>query len=61
MEMMNSMNVMFPFLTAFITLSTPAVLGFYWFIQSLMLILQYLFIDREKFVDTLKQTFWIKK
>lgn len=61
MEMMNSMNVIFPALTVFITVSTPAVLGLYWLIQSIMLILQYWFIDKEKFVDTLKQTFWINK
>lgn len=59
-EMLSSMNTVFPIMTVFITLSTPAVLGFYWLIQSVMLILQYLFIDKEKFVDALKQTFWIK-
>ncbi|MCC7289722.1 membrane protein insertase YidC [bacterium] len=60
MEMLNSMNVMFPALTIFISLSTPAVLGLYWLIQSVMLVVQYLFIDRVKFVSALKQTFWIK-
>lgn len=59
-DMMNSMNFMFPILTVFITVSTPAVLGIYWLIQSIMMIAQYVFIDKEKFVDTLLQTFWIK-
>jgi YidC/Oxa1 family membrane protein insertase len=59
-DMLNSMNIVFPFLTTFISLSSPAVLGLYWLVQSIMLILQYWFIDREKFVGALKQTFWIK-
>ena len=61
MQMMSSMNFVFPFLTLFISLSTPAVLGLYWLVQSLMLVVQYVFIEKEKFVDTLKQTFYLKK
>lgn len=59
-DMLSSMNIMFPALTVWITLTQPAVLGIYWFVQSIMLIVQYWFIDKEKFGDALKQTFWIK-
>ncbi|KKR05498.1 MAG: Preprotein translocase YidC subunit [candidate division WS6 bacterium GW2011_GWF2_39_15] len=52
-QMMNSMNVLFPFMTFFITLTTPAVLGLYWLAQSVMLIVQYFFIDKKKSLEAL--------
>lgn len=53
-QMTRSMSTIFPILTAYLTLSQPAVLGIYWFAQSLMFIVQYYFIDKEKFIKTLK-------
>jgi YidC/Oxa1 family membrane protein insertase len=47
-QMMGSMNLIFPVMTGFITLSAPAVLGVYWLAQSIMFIVQYFLIDREK-------------
>lgn len=53
-QMMNSMNLMFPFMTFFITLTAPAVLGLYWLAQSVMLIAQYFIIDKEKSIEATK-------
>ncbi len=53
-NMMNSMNKIFPLLTVYITLTVPSVLGLYWLAQSLMLVVQYYFIDKEKTVNILK-------
>lgn len=47
-KMQNSMMMLFPVMTAFITLSTPAALGVYWVIQSLMLVVQYMLLDFDK-------------
>jgi YidC/Oxa1 family membrane protein insertase len=50
-QMNKSMTSIFPIMTAFISLSAPAVLGLYWLIQSLMLIAQYFIIDKNKVVS----------
>lgn len=47
-KMMGSMILIFPVMTAFITISTPAALGVYWVIQSLMLVVQYFILDFDK-------------
>lgn len=59
--MLNSMNYIFPLMTIFITVTTPAILGIYWLVQSLMMIVQYLLIDKQKFIDATKQIFSFKK
>lgn len=61
MEMMNSMNILFPIMTVVITVSMPAVLGIYWLVQSLMFIVQYWFIDKKEFMSALKQVFTLPK
>ncbi len=58
-QMMNSMNAIFPLMTIFITLTTPAVLGVYWLAQSVMLIAQYFFLDKEKSMNAVKSLFKI--
>lgn len=50
-QMNKSMTSIFPVMTAFISLSAPAVLGLYWLIQSLMLMVQYFIIDRQRTVE----------
>ncbi|HVX92872.1 MAG TPA: YidC/Oxa1 family membrane protein insertase [Candidatus Dojkabacteria bacterium] len=47
-QMLGSMNIIFPIMTAFISISAPAVLGVYWFVQSLMLVAQYFILDWNK-------------
>lgn len=47
-SMMKSMNLMFPLMTLFFTISVPAALGVYWVIQSLMLVVQYFILDFDK-------------
>ncbi len=56
-QMMSSMNTIFPIMTGFITLSTPAVLGVYWLIQSIMFMIQYFFIDKDKSITAFKNLF----
>ncbi|MBI2357294.1 YidC/Oxa1 family membrane protein insertase [Candidatus Dojkabacteria bacterium] len=56
-QMMSSMNLMFPFMTFFITLTTPAVLGLYWLVQSVMLIVQYFIIDKKRSIETVNLLF----
>ncbi len=53
-QMMKSMTTIFPLLTIYITLTVPSVLGIYWFVQSLMLVVQYYFIDKKKTIETFK-------
>lgn len=53
-QMMSSMNLTFPIMTYFISLTTPAVLGVAWFVQSLMIYVQYLIVDRENFINYVK-------
>lgn len=60
-QMMNSMNVIFPFMTFFITLTTPRMLGLYWLAQSVMLIAQYFIIDKKKSLEAAKLLFTKKK
>ncbi|MCK9368839.1 YidC/Oxa1 family membrane protein insertase [Candidatus Dojkabacteria bacterium] len=59
-QMMNSMNYLFPLMTIYFTIITPSVLGIYWLIQSLMMVVQYYIIDPKKFMTTLKQVFTFK-
>ena len=47
-QMQKSMMFMFPLMTIFLTISTPAALGWYWVIQSLLLIVQYFTLDFDK-------------
>lgn len=54
-QMMKSMNLIFPLLTAWISLSSPAVLGLYWLVQSLMMFVQYLIVDREQSIEVMKR------
>lgn len=53
-QMMKSMTTIFPLLTIYITLTVPSVLGVYWLAQSVMLVVQYYFIDKEKTLETFK-------
>jgi YidC/Oxa1 family membrane protein insertase len=59
-QMMNSMNYLFPLMTIYFTIITPSVLGIYWLIQSLMMVVQYYIIDPKKFMTTLKEVFTFK-
>lgn len=56
-QMMGSMNSIFPLMTGIFTLTVPAVLGVYWLAQSVMMIVQYFFIDKEKSVKALRSLF----
>ena len=47
-QMTKSMMLLFPVMTFFFTVSYPAALGFYWVIQSLMLVVQYMLLDFDK-------------
>jgi YidC/Oxa1 family membrane protein insertase len=53
-QMMKSMTNIFPLLTIYITLTVPSVLGVYWLVQSLMLVVQYYFIDKQKTTEVFK-------
>lgn len=53
-QMMKSMITIFPLLTIYITLTVPSVLGVYWLAQSVMLVVQYYFIDKQKTLDTFR-------
>ncbi len=57
LQMSKSMNTIFPVITAFSTLTVPAVLGFYWITQSFMFIAQYFVIDKGKALETFKGYF----
>jgi YidC/Oxa1 family membrane protein insertase len=54
-QMMKSMTKIFPLLTVYITLTVPSVLGLYWLAQSVMLVVQYYFIDKEKTISTFRK------
>lgn len=54
MQMSRSMTSIFPLMTAYITLSQPAVLGLYWLAQSIMSVVQYAIIDKNKAIGVLK-------
>jgi YidC/Oxa1 family membrane protein insertase len=47
-KMQKSTMLLFPIMTAFFTISMPAALGWYWMLQSLLLIIQYLSLDFDK-------------
>jgi YidC/Oxa1 family membrane protein insertase len=56
-QISKSMTTIFPLMTVFFTLSAPAVLGIYWFAQSLMMIVQYFLIDKDRSVEVFNKTF----
>lgn len=47
-QMQKSMAFIFPLMTVFFTISMPAALGWYWIVQSLMLVVQYFTLDFDK-------------
>lgn len=47
-QMQKSMMFIFPLMTVFFTISYPAALGWYWMIQSALLIVQYMTLDFDK-------------
>jgi membrane protein insertase Oxa1/YidC/SpoIIIJ len=46
--MQKSTMFLLPLMTVFFTISMPAALGWYWFVQSLLLVLQYFSLDFDK-------------
>ena len=47
-SMQKSTMLMFPLMTVIFTISMPAALGWYWLLQSLLLIIQYIVLDFDK-------------
>lgn len=47
-KMMQNMNYMFPLMTVYISLTAPAALSLYWLVQSAMLVLQYILLNKGK-------------
>ena len=47
-KMQKSTMLLLPVMTAFFTISMPAALGWYWMLQSLLLVIQYLSLDFDK-------------
>jgi len=47
-NMQKSMIFLFPLMTVFFTISMPAALGWYWMIQSILLVIQYFSLDFDK-------------
>ncbi len=47
-KMQKSTILLLPLMTVFFTISMPAALGWYWMIQSLLLVVQYLSLDFDK-------------
>jgi YidC/Oxa1 family membrane protein insertase len=47
-SMQKSTMFLLPLMTVFFTISMPAALGWYWFVQSLLLVLQYFSLDFDK-------------
>jgi YidC/Oxa1 family membrane protein insertase len=47
-SMQKSTMFLLPLMTAYFTISMPTALGWYWFIQSFLLVLQYLLLDFDK-------------
>ncbi len=47
-QIQKSMMFMFPLMTVFFTISMPAALGWYWMVQSFMLVIQYFILDFDK-------------
>ena len=63
-QMQKSMMFMFPLMTIFFTISMPAALGWYWMIQSVMLVIQYFTLDFDKTkkgVQNLRAKYFTKK
>jgi membrane protein insertase Oxa1/YidC/SpoIIIJ len=46
--MQKSTMLMFPLMTVIFSISMPAVFGWYWMLQSLLLIIQYISLDFDK-------------
>jgi YidC/Oxa1 family membrane protein insertase len=47
-KMSKSFMLILPFTTIFIAISAPAALSLYWAVQSFMLVIQYMVLDKEK-------------
>lgn len=47
-SMQKSTMFLLPLMTAFFTISMPAALGWYWMVQSLLLVIQYVSLDFDK-------------
>ncbi len=57
MQMAKSMTAIFPLMIMYFTLSSPSVLGIYWFTQSWVFILQYFYIDRSTAMEAGREMF----
>ncbi len=57
MQMAKSMTAIFPLMIMYFTLSSPSVLGIYWFTQSWVFILQYFYIDRSTAIEAGREMF----
>jgi YidC/Oxa1 family membrane protein insertase len=53
-KMSKSFMYILPLTTIFITISAPAALSLYWAVQSFMLVIQYMLMDKEKTKKSLK-------
>ncbi|MDX9738750.1 MAG: YidC/Oxa1 family membrane protein insertase [Candidatus Dojkabacteria bacterium] len=63
-QMQKSMMFMFPLMTIFFTISMPAALGWYWMVQSFMLVVQYFTLDFDKTkkgIQNLRAKYFTKK
>lgn len=63
-KMSKSFMYILPFTTVFITISAPAALSLYWAVQSFMLVIQYMTLDKEETIkgfQALKMKFKGKK
>ena len=63
-QMQKSMMLMFPLMTIFFTISMPAALGWYWMVQSFMLVIQYFTLDFDKTkkgIQNLRDKYFTKK
>jgi YidC/Oxa1 family membrane protein insertase len=63
-QMQKSMMYMFPLMTIFFTISMPAALGWYWMVQSFMLVIQYFTLDFDKTkkgIQNLRVKYFTKK
>lgn len=56
-EAAQSMTKILPIMTFVITLGYPAVLGVYWFAQSIMTFVQYFIINKEKTVEYFEEIY----
>ncbi len=63
-QLQKSMMFMFPLMTIFFTISMPAALGWYWMVQSFMLVIQYFTLDFDKTkkgIQNLRTKYFAKK